>query len=532
MSEPSAGRRILLSIATVLVGLSACTERTTTSQPTTAPTQDSPAAPEGSPSAERSGSRLVESLRRGGHVIYFRHAATDPDPDDADPVDLGDCGTQRNLSVQGRRQSMIIGRGIGRLDVPIGRVLASPFCRTRQTARLAFGRATTAPGLENLETAEDEAVRRQRIDALKRLLSASPDKGTNTVLVAHGFNITGAADVTLAEGEAAVFEPRGEEGFRLVARLTPDRWTRIAARAGRAVLRVREYDVPAGSHPHDVAPAPDGSVWYTAQGSGELGRLDPDTGETHHTPLGESSAPHGVIVGPDGAPWVTDSGLNAIVRVDPQTERVKGYPLPENAAFANLNTATFDGRGVLWFTGQNGIYGRLDPGAGRIETFAAPRGTGPYGITTTPSGEVYYASLAGSHIARIDTQTGRARVIEPPTEGQGARRIWSDSRGRLWISEWNAGRLGMYDPETSRWREWRLPGDNPQPYAVFVDDDDDVWLTDFGSNAIVRFDPDTEKFRVIRLSSSPAEVRQLLGRPDEVWGAESGVDKLVVVRTG
>ena len=304
------------------------------------------------------------------------------------------------------------------------------------------------------------------------------------------------------------------------------------SRRVRSVVRVREYDVPAGSHPHDVAPAPDGSVWYTAQGSGDLGSLDPKTGATRHIALGEASAPHGVIVGPDGAPWITDGGLNAIVRVDPDTERVRRYPLPENASFANLNTATFDKRGVLWFTGNSGIYGRLDPGTGRIERFAAPRGAGPYGITTTPSGDVYYASLAGSHIARIDTQTGRARVIEPPTEGQGARRIWSDSRGRLWISEWNAGKLGMYDPETSRWREWRLPGANPQPYAVFVDPDDVVWLTDFGTNAIVRFDPSTERFRVIRLSSSPAEVRQLLGRPGEVWGAESGVDKLVVVRTG
>jgi virginiamycin B lyase len=304
------------------------------------------------------------------------------------------------------------------------------------------------------------------------------------------------------------------------------------SRRVRSVVRVREYDVPAGSHPHDVAPAPDGSVWYTAQSSGDLGSLDPKTGATRHIPLGEASAPHGVIVGPDGAPWITDGGLNAIVLVDPDTERLRRYPLPENASFANLNTATFDKRGVLWFTGNSGIYGRLDPGTGRIETFAAPRGAGPYGITTTPSGDVYYASLAGSHIARIDTQTGRARVIEPPTEGQGARRIWSDSRGRLWISEWNAGKLGMYDPETSRWREWRLPGANPQPYAVFVDPDDVVWLTDFGANAIVRFDPSTERFRVIRLSSSPAEVRQLLGRPGEVWGAESGVDKLVVVHTG
>jgi virginiamycin B lyase len=525
------GVRAVLSITILLLALSGCTQRTTTPPRAMAPSPSSPVPSESSPSTDPSGSRLIESLRSGGHVIYFRHAATDPVPDDADPVDFSDCGTQRNLSVEGRRQSTIIGRAIGRLDIPIGGVLASPFCRTRETARLAFGRATVAQGLENLETAEDDAERRQRIDALRRLLSASPDEGVNTVLVAHGFNITGAADISLAEGEAAVFEPRGEEGFRLVARLTPDRWMGIAARGERSVLRVREYDVPTGSHPHDVAPAPDGSVWYTAQGSGELGRLDPKTGETHHVPLGGASAPHGVIVGPDGAPWITDGGLNAIVRVDPQTDRVRRFPLPEGAAFANLNTATFDGRGVLWFTGQSGIYGRLEPDAGRVETFAAPRGDGPYGITTTPSGDVYYASLAGSHIARIDGQTRRARVIEPPTAGQGARRIWSDSRGRLWISEWNAGRLGMYDPETTRWREWRVPGDNPQPYAVFVDDDDIVWLTDFGSNSIVRFDPDSERFRVIRLSSSPAEVRQLLGRPGEVWGAESGVDKLVVVRT-
>lgn len=233
---------------------------------------------------------------------------------------------------------------------------------------------------------------------------------------------------------------------------------------------MREYDVPAGSRPHDVAPAPDGTVWYTAQGSGELGRLDPETGETSHIPLGDGSAPHGVIVGPDGAPWITDGGLNAIVRVNPTTERVKRYPLPDDATSANLNTATFDGRGVLWFTGQSGIYGRLDPGVGTVETFAAPRGPGPYGITATPAGDVYYASLAGSHIARINTETGRARVFQPPTEGQGARRVWADSRGRLWVSELNAGQLGMYNPDTSRWREWRLPGDNPQAYAVFVDD--------------------------------------------------------------
>ena len=100
-----------------------------------------------------------------------------------------------------------------------------------------------------------------------------------------------------------------------------------------------------------MEPAPDGGVWYTAQGSGALGWLDPETGETRHTQLGAGSRPHGVIVGPDGAPWVTDGGLNAIVRVDPGNLVVDVFTLPEQRSNANLNTAIFDNDGVLWFTG-------------------------------------------------------------------------------------------------------------------------------------------------------------------------------------
>ena len=74
--------------------------------------------------------------------------------------------------------------------------------------------------------------------------------------------------------------------------------------------------------------------------------------------------------------------------------------------------------------------------------------------------------------------------------------------------------------------------DGAMAYAVYVDGDDHPWLSDFAANALVRFDPSTERFTVVNLPSSPANVRQLLGRPGEVWGAESGVDKLVVVRTG
>src|SRR4029453_3998973 len=180
-----------------------------------------------------------------------------------------------------------------------------------------------------------------------------------------------------------------------------------------------------GSHPHDVAatPAQGGPVYYTAQRSGKLGILDPKSGKYEEIPLGRNSAPHGVIIGPDGAAWITDGGQNAIVRVDPKTRAVRVFPLGKDAENANLNTPTFNPKGRVWFHGQNGYYGRLVPETSDMKTWKAPRGRGPYGIATTPKGDVYYASLAGNHIARIDTETGAATVIEPKTKDQGGRSV-------------------------------------------------------------------------------------------------------------
>ena len=177
------------------------------------------------------------------------------------------------------------------------------------------------------------------------------------------------------------------------------------------------FPVAAGAHPHDVAAAAQagGPVYYTEQAVGKLGVLDPASGRSVEIALGERSAPHGVIVGPDRAAWITDGGRNAIVRVDADTHAIARWPLPASASDANLNTLTFDRRGRLWFTGQAGYYGRLDPASGHIDVWRAPGGAGPYGMTITPSGDIYYASRAGSHIGRIDVETGKVSVIAPPT---------------------------------------------------------------------------------------------------------------------
>lgn len=303
----------------------------------------------------------------------------------------------------------------------------------------------------------------------------------------------------------------------------------LAAAVTTAQAAQQQFYSVSGCYPHDVAPAADGSVWISCQQQGAAGRLDPKTSKLEKISLGSNAAPHGVIIGPDGAPWFTEGGQNGIARVDPATKKVDLWRLPKEFPNANLNTAVFDKRGVLWFTGQSGVYGRLDPKVGKVEAWAAPRGRGAYGITVTPAGDVYFVSLASDYLAKVDLDSGAATVIDPPRR-VGTRRVWSDSKGNLWVSFWTAGGLGKYDPVKATWTHYPMPVSKGGTYAVYVDDKDRVWGTDWQANAIQRFDPVTETFATFPSDKRSSNVRQMLGRPGELWGGESGNERLVVIR--
>ena len=181
-------------------------------------------APE--PEGPLTGERLVEALRDGGYVVFLRHAATSPGKD-AEPVAIEDCATQRKLSDEGRQQATDLGDAFSDLDIPIDRVLASPYCRTLDTATLAFGDGvekeeallplpgTGAPGQE------------EGIEAAKQLVADKPAKGKNTVLVSHVNVIEPVTGATPEEGGSAIFEPDGDGGFRLVAEVPPGGWTKL-----------------------------------------------------------------------------------------------------------------------------------------------------------------------------------------------------------------------------------------------------------------------------------------------------------------
>jgi len=172
------------------------------------------------------GRALVDALRGGGLVIYFRHAATDFGENDIGMTDYANCTSQRNLTDAGRADARVIGAAITRLGLPIGDVLASPFCRTMETATLIFGRAVATRDV----LGGPAAAGPEKYAALVRLLSATPASGVDVAIVGHANPFRSVSDIPLlAEGEAAVLRPHGSVGFHLLARIPKDGWDALAA---------------------------------------------------------------------------------------------------------------------------------------------------------------------------------------------------------------------------------------------------------------------------------------------------------------
>jgi phosphohistidine phosphatase SixA len=166
----------------------------------------------------RADEALWSQLRAGGLVVFIRHAETDPGVGDPPGFRLDDCKTQRNLSAAGREQAKRLGEALRRERVPIGQVLASEWCRCRDTATLAFGRYETWPALNNLfGRAQNEPAQKQ---ALLERAGAYSGRG-NLVLVTHGATIAPVAGVNPAQGELVLMKPVVSGKLELVGRLRP-----------------------------------------------------------------------------------------------------------------------------------------------------------------------------------------------------------------------------------------------------------------------------------------------------------------------
>ena len=186
------------------------------------------------------GRELLDALRNGGYSIYFRHAPTDwsqnDNVDKAGDWTSCDPGRMRQLSDRGREVAVRIGRTIEELDIPVGEVLSSEYCRAVETARLMdLGEVTSTRSLMNMRVAGMVGGREEVVRRARELIGTRPAQGSNTVMVAHGNLMRAATDTYAGEAGAAVFEPEGNGRFSLVARIDPQQWRELQKLQGAGI---------------------------------------------------------------------------------------------------------------------------------------------------------------------------------------------------------------------------------------------------------------------------------------------------------
>jgi phosphohistidine phosphatase SixA len=228
------------------------TPRPPTFTPTIEPTATVRPSPTSSPPTLPSGAALVDALRKGGYVIYFRHALTETAQTGGETQNLANCEQQPNLNENGRASASLIGQAFQALGIPVDRVLSSAYCRARHTAQIAFGKTEIAAELTGLP----EDLPAERSAVLDPMLSTPPRAGTNTVLVGDDLILAGTVDDTMVEGEAAIFAPLGADGFTLVSRLLPEGWADLAGLDGSVVQsQADQAGEPTGTPASPTSPA-------------------------------------------------------------------------------------------------------------------------------------------------------------------------------------------------------------------------------------------------------------------------------------
>jgi phosphohistidine phosphatase SixA len=179
-----------------------------------------------------SGAALVQALRQGGYTIYFRHEATDWSQDDhiqkAGDWETCDANRARQLSAMGRQSAQATGEAMRALGIPFGRVLASPYCRTVETAKLMdVGEVESSEAVINMRVAQYFGGSAAIVATAQALLAQPSPKGSNTLIVAHGNVAQAATPVYPGEGEGVVFQEDGQGGFEFIGRVKPAKWKEL-----------------------------------------------------------------------------------------------------------------------------------------------------------------------------------------------------------------------------------------------------------------------------------------------------------------
>jgi len=164
---------------------------------------------------------LWHTMQKGGHVLLIRHGPTDTLTHSTHPrADFENCVSQNNLSPDGQMVAKRIGKAFKKMRIPIGDVLAGPYCRTQDTARLAFGKYQVWDALDLATALPDEEANRRNALVAERVGNFKGKK--NMVLVTHKPNVDALTLELIEPGTVLVLKPEGNSGFQVVGRVNQE----------------------------------------------------------------------------------------------------------------------------------------------------------------------------------------------------------------------------------------------------------------------------------------------------------------------
>lgn len=159
-----------------------------------------------------------QALKSGGQVVLMRHTTPEQGPGKGNAL-LHDttCAKERNLSQQGKDEAARAGKAFKSRTIPVGEVLSSPYCRTQDTARIAFGSTTPTDFLSLSEVLAPAEVARNTAEAMKRI--GEHTGATNLVMVSHEPNIAAISFEMVEQGAFLILKPRGGSEFDVVGKI-------------------------------------------------------------------------------------------------------------------------------------------------------------------------------------------------------------------------------------------------------------------------------------------------------------------------
>jgi len=272
--------------------------------------------------------------------------------------------------------------------------------------------------------------------------------------------------------------------------------------------KITEWSVPTPRFARDPAPGPDGNIYIAVMNGNRIARFDTKAKTFKEWDLPDGARPHGLVVSADGKIFYTGNGNGSIGELDPATGKVINHFTPSQGG--NPHTAVFDAEGNIWFTGQGGGYlGKLDRKSGKIAEI--PMSGGPYGLSIDKQGRIWVCRMGANALGIYDPKTGKTEELRTGS-GSRPRRIATAPDGMLWVTYYGNGILAKVDPAAMKVvKEYPMPaGPRAGPYTVTVDGAGRVWANEIDTDTVALFDPKTEKFRVFELPSTKVGIRKAI----------------------